>query len=126
MGQKEIGKLEAHDDQNSKDYIFIVSEEREGDSFVIRIAGNIVTGTFWTKDQAGKSAQKMQALGVKREKRGSPYVPTGKSDKRSITYELLQEGGKPTAIEISVTTLKADGAPYPEKKLTVKWPEYLP
>lgn len=122
---RELGRLKAYDELIKDSYGFLVCEKRDtaNDTFEVRILGSVTTGTSWTREKAREIAGELERRGQQCAERGSPYNPRGKNDKRRIQYMLCQKGGKPASVEVRAITLKADGTPYPEKRLSVSWPE---
>lgn len=122
---RELGRLRAYDDLIKDSYGFLICEKRDtaNDAFEVRILGSVTTGTRWTQEESRDIAKELERRGRQCAERGSPYNPRGKNDKRRIKYMFCQKGGKPTSVEVRAITLKADGTPYPEKRLSVNWPE---
>jgi len=122
---RELGRLKAYDDLIKDSYGFLICEARDtaNDTFEVRIRGSVTTGTLWTQEKAREIAKELERRGEQCKESGGPYGPSGKNNKRRISYMLCQRGGKPVSVEVRAITLKSDGTPYPEKRLSVNWPE---
>lgn len=123
---EQLAYLESFDAVVDKDYAFVVYKETKLDSgkWVVRIKGSATAGTVFDPESASlKNAIKKAAA------HEEPHVVWGfnlqpkETDPRLVENRLLIDNdGKPKAIEIRLITRKADRSPMTEKVASVDWP----
>lgn len=123
---EQLAYLESFDAVVDKEYAFVVYKEKKLDSgkWVIRIKGSVTAGTVFDPDNASLKKAFKKAAGHE-----EPYIVWGfnlqskESDPRLVENRvLIDKSGKPSALEIHLTTRKADRSARDKEVVSVKWP----
>ncbi len=123
---EQLAYIESFDAVVDKTYAFVVYKEKRVDSgkWVIRIKGSVTAGTVFDPDNASLKNAFKKAAG-----HDEPFVVWGfnlqskEGDPRLVENRvLIDQGGKPSAIEIHLITRKADGSARDKELVSVEWP----
>jgi len=122
---EQLAYLESFDAVVDKTYAFVVYKEKKVDSgkWVIRIKGSVTAGAVFDLDNGSFKNALKKAAGHE-----EPYIVWGfnlqskENDPRLVENGvLIDENGKPTAMEVHLITRKADGSARDEKVVSVEW-----
>jgi len=123
---EQLAYLESFDAVVDKTYAFVVYKETKVDSgkWVIRIKGSVTAGTVFDPDSPSLKNAFRKAAGHE-----EPYIvwgfnllPKGNDPRLVENRVLIDERGKPAAIEIHLITRKADGSARDKEVVSVEWP----
>jgi hypothetical protein len=123
---EQLAYIESFDAVVDKTYAFVVYKETKVDSgkWVIRIKGSVTAGAVFDPDNASFKNALKKAAGHE-----EPYIVWGfnlqskEGDPRLVENRvLIDQSGKPSALEIHLITRKADGSARDEDVLSIQWP----
>ena len=123
---EQLAYLESFDAVVDKDYAFVVYKETKSDSgkWVLRIKGSVTAGTVFDPASPALKGAFKKAAG-----HDKPHVVWGfnlqpkENDPRLVENRvLIDSDGRPSALEVHVTTRKGDNSARDEKVVTVDWP----
>jgi hypothetical protein len=124
---EQLAYMESFDAVVDKTYAFVVYKEIKVDSgkWVIRIKGSVTAGTVFDPDNASFKNALKKAAG-----HDEPYLVWGfnlqskEGDPRLVENRvLIDQSGKPSALELHLITRKADGSAREEDIVTIDWPQ---
>jgi len=124
---EQFAYLESFDAVVDKTYAFVVYKEKKVDSgkWVIRIKGSVTAGAVFDPDNGSFKNALKKAAGHE-----EPYIVWGfnlqskENDPRLVENRvLIDERGKPTAMEVHLVTRKADGSAREKEVASIKWPD---
>lgn len=122
----ELAYIESFDAVVDKTYAYVVYKEKKVESgkWVIRIKGSVTAGAVFDPDNASLKNAFKKAAGHE-----EPYIvwgfnlPPKENDPRLVENRvLINENGKPTAVEIHLITRKADGSAREKEQVSIEWP----
>ncbi len=123
---EQLAYLESFDAVIDKDYAFVVYKEKKVASgkWAIKIKGSATGGTVLDLDNV--SLKKAFKKGAGHE---APYIVWGfniqpkDNDPRLVENRvLIDQSGKPTALEVHLITRKADGSAKQKEVASIVWP----
>ena len=124
---EQLAYMESFDAVVDKTYAFVVYKETKVDSgkWVIRIKGSVTAGTVFDPDNPSLKNALKKAAG-----HDEPYIIWGfnlqskEGDPRLVENRvLIDQSGKPSAVEIHLITRKADGSARDEDVVSIEWPQ---
>ncbi len=123
---EQLAYMESFDSIADKDYAYVVYKETKTDGkWVIRIKGSVTAGTAFDPSSSALKGAFKKAAG-----HDEPYVVWGfnlepkDNDPRLVENRiLLDDAGKPTALELHLITRKDDHSARDEQMVTIPWPE---
>ena len=118
-----LAYIDAYDAVLNTDYAYIAYKETDvhRDEWKVRINASKTTGAVFEPQKMREKAREAAAQGKPWFAWGSGLTPS-EGDPREVEFRVHHEGGKPSAIEISLTLRNFDSTAAPTQSVKFEWP----
>lgn len=122
---EELGYIESYDAVVDKMYAYVAYKETKPDKGTWRLClkGSVTSATFVDPFHSAFKSALQKAVGRDETSLSWGYgIEPKESDPRQVALQVLIADGKPSAVQMTLVTRKADGSAREPEVLTVDWP----